>query len=265
MRGFLIYDFKGYLRNCWFADRLIKIAKELKLDLTLKIVDDINDLKGELPDYAIVRTINSELREYLEHNNVRTFNNYLTSKVGNDKYETYLLCNKLNIPVMETKLYDGKNYEFPFIIKSVDGHGGSEVFLIENEQYLQNVLKILENKKIIIQKVASSLGVDTRVYVLGGKIICSIQRKAKNDFRSNFSISGEASLIDSVSENQLEIINKLYNELNFDLVGIDFIENNGEVILNEIEDVVGTRMIYRTTNIDIVRIYLEYILKKINK
>lgn len=264
MKGLLIYDTKGFERNHWFAEHILETSSKLGMDLKLLIADSISDLPSQLPDYAIVRTINLDIRMFLENNNVKTFNNYKTSKICNDKYETYLLCKRKSIPVMETYLIsDEEKLSFPYVLKSVNGHGGKEVFMIENEENLKDALKILKNKNIIVQKLASNLGVDTRVYVLGGKIICAIERRAVNDFRSNFSLSGKAFLKENIKNEWIEIINKLYQELQFDFVGIDFIENDGKVILNEIEDVVGTRMIYSTTNIDIVRLYLKYINEKL--
>lgn len=263
MRGLLIYDKDGFERNKWFAEHIIEISKELEMDIRLLIFESNDDLPVDLPDYAIVRTINPNLTEYLEKRNVRTFNNYKTASICNDKYETYLLSEKLNIPVMETYTFDTNKLTYPYILKSASGHGGKEVFMIENAQDIEKLPKSLKNKRIITQKVASNTGVDTRVYVLGGKIICAIERRAENDFRSNYSLSGRAFLLDNIKNEWIIIINKLYKELQFDLVGVDFIENNDEIILNEIEDVVGTRMVYSETNIDIVRLYLEYIKTKL--
>lgn len=262
MKGLLIYDKKGFERNNWFAEHIIEVAKDLNMNLELLVIDSISDLPADLPDYAIVRVINQELRTFLENNNVRTFNNYKTATICNDKYETYLIGKKLSIPVMETYLLNENKLSFPYIIKSVDGHGGKEVFMIKNEEE-QNIKDMLINKKVISQKIASNLGVDTRVYVLGGKIVCAIERRNSNDFRSNFSLSGKAYLKETIKEEWTKIINKIYQELDCDFVGVDFIEDEGKVILNEIEDVVGTRMIYSETNIDIVRLYLEYIKTKL--
>ena len=47
------------------------------------------------------------------------------------------------------------------------------------------------------------------------------------------------------------------------MVSIDFIiDDNDQLIFNEIEDVVGARMLYKCSDIDIVREYLSYIKKE---
>jgi glutathione synthase/RimK-type ligase-like ATP-grasp enzyme len=44
-----------------------------------------------------------------------------------------------------------------------------------------------------------------------------------------------------------------------DFIGVDFVFGDGNVYLNEIEDVVGTRMLYSLTELDPARMYMEYI------
>ena len=100
-----------------------------------------------------------------------------------------------------------------------------------------------------------------RVYVLGGKVLVAVKRSSKTDFRSNFSLGGNAELT-TVSQKVLEYIERIVKELEADFIGIDFIRHNGEWVLNEIEDVVGTRMIYSLTKTDAAEVYIKYILSK---
>jgi glutathione synthase/RimK-type ligase-like ATP-grasp enzyme len=97
---------------------------------------------------------------------------------------------------------------------------------------------------------------------MGDKILAPIRRESKCDFRSNFSLGGNVT-IGIVDDEILNIISKLRHALGFDFVGIDFIRHNKEWILNEIEDVVGTRMLYSITDIDAANEYIKYILEKL--
>ena len=47
--------------------------------------------------------------------------------------------------------------------------------------------------------------------------------------------------------------------MHFDYAGIDLIYDNGKPVLNEIEDVVGSRMLYNHTDIDTAKLYIKYI------
>ena len=62
-----------------------------------------------------------------------------------------------------------------------------------------------------------------------------------------------------------KIAEKLFEELDCDFVGIDFIKLRGGWVLNEAEDVVGTRMLYSLTQIDAAELYLRHIMRSILK
>ena len=59
------------------------------------------------------------------------------------------------------------------------------------------------------------------------------------------------------------VLNRIVEEFDFGLVGIDFIYDEGRPVFNEIEDVVGARMLYSLTDIDIADRYLEFILERL--
>ena len=60
-------------------------------------------------------------------------------------------------------------------------------------------------------------------------------------------------------------ISKLTDNMYMDYAGIDFIiDNNDNLYFNEIEDVVGARMLYKCTDIDIIARFMRHIIDKIN-
>ena len=269
MRGILIYDKAGKRRNEWFISRLIESAKIRGCELRLVICEDgVDDAITPLPDFAIVRTICPELNKRLEELGVITFNNHATSRVANDKWQTALLARDLDVEIMDTILVDSdedaKRLDYPLVWKAVDGHGGSEVFLVNNIEECKQLTSYNSNKRFILQKLCDEPGIDMRVYVMGEKIVAATKRISKTDFRSNFSLGGNA-VIDTPTEDMITTISKLKKALDFDFVGIDFIRNGGKWILNEIEDVVGTRMLYSLTDIDAADRYIEYILDKVKE
>jgi glutathione synthase/RimK-type ligase-like ATP-grasp enzyme len=86
-------------------------------------------------------------------------------------------------------------------------------------------------------------------------------RTNKNDFRSNFSLGGNAEK-STLSESEKNLIDSVLKVLKFDFAGIDIIYKNNRPYINEIEDVVGSRMVYANTDIDIIKLYLDYIKEK---
>lgn len=270
MKGLLFYDSEGAKRNEWFIERLIESAKNRGCELKLVIhPDETDEALGDHIDFAIVRTICPHLNVRTIQSDIYTFNNYLTSYVANDKWKTYILAQKLGIPVMDTYAVASAeeamvSIPFPFVLKSVDGHGGSEVFLVKNAEECKQTMSLLAGKRIIAQRLCAEPGVDMRVYVMGDEIIAATKRTSNVDFRSNFSLGGEAEL-DTPTEDMLWAIDKLREALRFDFVGVDFIRHNGRWVLNEIEDVVGTRMIYALTDIDAADKYIDYITRKMSE
>ena len=101
-------------------------------------------------------------------------------------------------------------------------------------------------------------GRDKRVYLLGGKVLACVERHSQRDFRSNFSLGGSAEPAD-VSDAELRAVRLINGELKPDFVGVDFIYKDGVPLLNEVEDIVGTRMLYELTYIDAVGEYAKYI------
>ena len=51
--------------------------------------------------------------------------------------------------------------------------------------------------------------------------------------------------------------------LPMDFAAIDFIFNNGQAAFNEIEDAAGARMLYSISDIDIVKMQVEYMIKEV--
>lgn len=266
MIGYLIYDSFGIKRNEWFINNLISEASSHGVTLVLKNYSSVKDAKKDsLPNFAIIRTINPKINKYYNSRGVICFNNYKTSKIANNKWLTFKFAKKLNVSVMPTKRLNkinAKKVKYPFIAKSVNGHGGNEVFLINNKEEYDNLIKNVNVKNYIMQPVCSSVGKDIRVYLLGGKILKSVLRSSTSSFKSNYSLGGKASLT-SINENQQKIVNSVYENLNCDFVGIDFILDNGCWILNEIEDAVGCRMLYELTDINVTKLFINYVIERV--
>lgn len=263
MNGWVIYDRESLKRNISFAKMLISEAEKLNIDLCLMIAEELDF--NTLPDFAIMRSYDCNISKKLENLGVKVFNSSKVSEVCNDKMNTYLFFKDKNIPLMETKLLTpdiSAPYSFPFVVKPVDGHGGDGVTLVSDENEYKSTLKALQGRKIIAQKKASDAGKDLRVYIIGNKIIAGMLRVSENDFRSNFSLGGKA-YVHTLSKEEEKIIEAVTDNMYFDFAGIDLIYNDGKPVLNEIEDVVGSRMLYANTDIDVCKLYIQYIKKAV--
>ena len=178
MKGLLIYNSTGAKRNRWFIERLLYNFKQKGINLELVITDN-NEL-GTINnvDFAIVRVAAPEINKSLENFGVRVFNNFNTSYIANNKWETYLLCKRLGIPTMPTyhNLENKELCQFPCVLKSDNGHGGSEVFWVNNVEEFLTIERQFQliNKNFVIQKPSSELGKDMRIYLMGQEIVSSV-------------------------------------------------------------------------------------------
>ena len=257
LNGALLYDKADAEYNSWFIDHIIEIGSEYGLNINLILSEDIviDDLKRY--NFVISRNRNYEIAKALENLAIRCINNSKTIEIGNDKYKMYKAFSEANIPQMytqETKL------PYPFVVKPRNGHGGQNVYLVNNEIEFEKVADDINNN-VIYQIPATDKGRDIRAYVVGDTILTAMERKAANaedDFRANFSLGGTASEY-SLNEDEIKLVSKVVDFLKPDFIGVDIIYNNGKPVVNEIEDAVGTRMLYKYTDIDPVREYIKWI------
>lgn len=276
VKGILVYTSADAEYNKWFIDHIIEEGRKCNLDIRLVLSDkeeipdndEISD-REEVPyndiDFAIVRNRDSKLCKRLEENNIRCFNSSYVVNIGNDKWEMYKDFNSAGIPVMYTQR---TKLPYPFVMKPVDGHGGENVYLIKNADEYESVIGNIPDDRqgdLIYQVIATEKGRDIRVYVVGGIILTAMERIAvdtEKDFRSNYSLNGNAKE-HALTDEELKLAAKVADHIKADFVGIDLIYNNGRPVVNEIEDAVGTRMLYSLTDIDPVREFVAHIAEHI--
>lgn len=157
------------------------------------------------------------------------------SELASNKYDTAVLLEKAEIPqpnfTLMTKdiLYDeklfmesmkkvypkwdkdpDKNEEFKLVVKILDGHGGTGVFMSDGKKLiaiLQAIFAIDKERELIIQKKEEADGGDIRVHVLtlrGEQIILAAMKRVKlgGDFRSNVSLGAEAESVKLTPEQE---------------------------------------------------------------
>ena len=100
------------------------------------------------------------------------------------------------------------------------------------------------------------------MYVLNKSVITSIKRDNPNDYRNNFSLGGSVETY-KASQEMVDAALKIAHLLDADFIGVDFLLTKDGFKIIEIEDPVGSRMVYKTTDIDIIAKYIEYVRNNI--
>ncbi len=281
MLAWIIYNREAAIYNNEYIRMYIQEGNKLGIEIKLILVEEMEfGIKNnqwfikyekeevEYPDFVINRAIYPLLSRQLELLGIIVYNNSFVSEICNDKARTYQFLAKTGIPMVDSSFYQNAQIkeallqiQEPAVIKSVEGHGGQQVFLVEpREVSNNNIINGLGHSDVVIQPKVGDKNQDLRVYVIGKEIVAAVLRTAKEGFKSNYSLGGGVMLYE-LSQKERELVQIIINQFEFGLVGIDFIINNqGELVFNEIEDVVGSRMLYQCSNINIVERYLRYIL-----
>lgn len=258
--GLIVYN--GYDAKCnrFFINKCLELLNNE--DFSLKYVDEEKLLEYATTNkvgFVIYRGRNSLLLEELENRGIKTFNSVLTNKTANDKHLTYEFLKENNLPYIETYL---EPKPFPCIMKSVSGHGGQEVFFVKTIEEVNQIKTEHPNLKFIFQELLENNG-DVRIYVLNKKVMVSIKRKSQVDYRNNFSLGGEVTLFEP-SQGMVDAAIKVASLLKADFIGVDFLLTKEGYKIIEIEDPVGSRMVYKLRpELDIIKQYVEHIKKNI--
>ncbi|KSU83764.1 MULTISPECIES: ATP-grasp domain-containing protein [Fictibacillus] len=283
--GWLIYSEPDAVKNASFIDWLKAEAALAGLSLELMFAErfafgvtdnklslyyDLKEMR--LPHFAVVRTIQPLLSRQLEKMGLKLFNSSSVSAVANDKARTHQLLAEAGIPMMDTLFIrpsffqtQSMPFDFPLVAKLASGRGGQQVYLVKTEKELQNALSTHPEQDWVLQKMAPDAGKDVRVFVVGNKIAGAVLRSSSNDFRANYSLGGHAELY-HLQHEQTALVERIIFHFDIGMAGIDFLLNEkGAFIFNEMEDVVGSRTLSATSDINIARLYMEHIAAKLKK
>lgn len=274
-RAWLIYDREGAAKNRTYIQMHKETGALMQIEIIPVVTEDIPDFfeyaNEQKPDFAIVRTIQPALSELLESAGILVFNNSLTAGICNHKGKTFEYVQKnSNLPLIPSETFPNARLSarlllaYPeHVIKAVDGHGGSQVF--RTDEPFSLIRQAIGESDFVIQPFIRGPGKDIRLYAIGERIVGAVERQAKAGFRANYSLGGSVSPF-LWGKREERWVRELFAIFSFGLVGIDFlVDEKGRLVFNEIEDVVGARMLYQChPQIRLLEQYFTYILGKLN-
>lgn len=216
----------------------------------------------------------------LEKAGVKLFNSRLAIELCDDKMLTHIALANRGIPMPKTlagKLCYTPDAEvkreviyeaeallgYPMIVKECYGSLGKGVYKVNNRGQLEEICKKLKCVPHLFQQcVKSSIGRDVRVIVVGGKCAACMERRSDGDFRSNLGLGGHG--IPRKSDAELEYIcGRTAAALNLDYCGIDVLFGEDGYTVCEVNSNAFFAGIEQVTGVNIARLYVEYICKKV--
>ena len=262
MKGYVYYSGDETVRNRAFIDDLINEAGKVGIELQL-LID--NEQPDSDTNFILFRDRNPDKAKSFEQQGFRIFNRAEVNKIANNKLRTFELTTLLGIPAVPTRKIRGieEIVAYPVVLKTVDGHGGNEVFLCTTKAEAGSFFNKFSNRELIVQPYVESGSTDVRVFMLGDVVLGSVKRTGKNSFKSNYTLGGSVEKYALTSWQEKEV-SKISRALKSDYIGIDFLLlPDGRWLLNEIEDPVGARSLYETHDFSVAEKLMGYIKEKL--
>jgi ribosomal protein S6--L-glutamate ligase len=152
----------------------------------------------------------------------------------------------------------------PVIIKLASGTHGNGVVLAETKKAAKSVLQAFylrneDGTNILVQEyIAESAGTDIRAFVVGGRVIASMQRQSlDDDFRSNLHKGGGGTAI-KLTDAERKIAVKAAKTMGLSVAGVDLMRSNRGPLVLEVNASPGFG-IEKVTKRDVATPIIEYI------
>ncbi|MFX1276052.1 MAG: RimK family alpha-L-glutamate ligase [Promethearchaeota archaeon] len=216
----------------------------------------------------------------LEQKDYKVINNYECLNICGNKLLTTLKLIKNDIPTPKTCIafknesaFDAieREIQYPAIIKPIIGSWGrliakvddynSAASNLECRETMGNILQKIYyiQKYIPMQKSKEDKPTDIRVFVVGDECVAAMGRfNPEKDFRSNIALGGTAKSIELTS-NIKKLSLAATKAVNGEIVGVDLMENEGEMQVIEVNGTPQFQGIQTATGLNIAGEIVNYI------
>lgn len=268
----------------------VKVFNPQQFDL-LVCEDDsrsilIDGVSRPLPDFLLPRTYVVDtgyfplavIRQF-ERLGVQVFNNAASIEMVADKLHTHQVLIAAGLPNPRTMLAKipvdidlvEKHIGFPVVVKTLLGVNGTGVFLMEDRKSFEDLMGLTAQTspkaQLIFQKfVASSHGRDIRLFVVDGRVIAAMERRAKEgDFKANYSQGGSVHKLepDRVAH---DIAIRTAKAMNLQIAGIDLLyDEQGGYTVCEANSFPGFKGLESCCNVNVPREIYTAMQKRLKK
>ena len=152
----------------------------------------------------------------------------------------------------------------PVVVKLLEGTQGRGVVLAETAKAAESVINAFKSLKanILVQEfIAESKGVDLRCFVVGDKVVASIERRAaKGEFRANIHLGGTGHKV-KITPQERKIAVASAKAIGLKVCGVDIIRSNDGPKVLEINSSPGLEGVEGTTGLNIAGLMIQHIEK----
>jgi len=231
----------------------------------------ITRIKPALTYYAT-----SIIRQF-EASNIVCLNSSASINNSRNKLYTLQILAQHNLPVPTTAFANSALYtkdlvqkvqQAPLIIKLIEGTKGVGVMLAETNKAAESIINSfhsLKNDTLVQQYIGEAKGQDIRCFVVGEKVIATMQRTAQEgEFRANIHLGASAKTI-KITPYEEEMAIKATKLLGLQIAGVDMIRSNEGLKILEVNSSPGLEGIEKATKLDIGKEIISHIVSVIKK
>jgi RimK family alpha-L-glutamate ligase len=233
----------------------------------------------ERPDFILFMDKDIHLAKHLENMGIPVYNNSESIDICDSKGKTHQALMNHGIPMPRTFFapftYEGiqrKDFQvffeigdylgYPLVLKESYGSFGEQVYLVQSQEQLLELVKQIDHKPFILQEfIEVSKGRDIRLNVVGDKVVAGMLRTSETDFRANVTAGGTTAPYTPTAEEESLAI-RCAQILNVDFAGIDLLFGEKGPLLCEVNSNSHLLNIYACTGINIADHMIDYILEK---
>lgn len=274
--------------------RLIGVANSLGYDVSFVNIADcyfkvstndcsifyegvkINNVDAVIPRIkpALTHYATSLLRQF-ELANIYCLNNSLAINTSRDKLHTLQILAKHNFPIPTTSFANSACYtndlinivnQSPLVIKLLQGTKGVGVMLAETNKTAESIINSFRSLRadiLVQQYIKEANGEDFRCFVVGNKVVATMQRIAQyGDFRANIHLGAIGKAV-KISDDEEQMAVQASKIIGLDIAGVDMVRSSEGLKILEINSSPGLEGIEKATKIDIAKEIMLYLSNQI--
>jgi RimK family alpha-L-glutamate ligase len=210
---------------------------------------------------------------WIEKRGVPVINSPRAIERSVDKFYTTALLQEAGLPTPETVVCEDATEAMnavlamrDVIIKPLFGSMGHGMVRVSDPDVAFRVVRSLEQLRIVfyVQRTVDHGGRDIRVFVVGGRVLAAIERRApEGQWRTNVSLGGAAQPFELPPSWQ-EMAIAAAAAIGADYAGVDLLPSrDGTVFVLEVNGIPGWQGLKQATNIDVAGAIVDHLAVRV--
>jgi RimK family alpha-L-glutamate ligase len=207
---------------------------------------------------------------WIEDRGIRVMNSPRAIERTVDKFYTSALLREAGLPVPETVVceraadaVDAVRRMGDAIIKPIFGSMGHGLVRVTDPEVARRVAKPLEQMRSVfyVQRAVDHGGRDVRVFVVGGRVLGAIERRAPaGEWRTNVSLGGRAETV-TIPDAWADMAVRAASAVGADYAGVDLLpDGDGQAYVLEVNGIPGWEGLQGATGLDVAGAIVDHLV-----